>query len=235
MTSSGEGVNQVQLGPTETPYNIEDLRIPPVVVEDLVLRRTLLDGRTSILRLSEALALTVSLMERVVEDMRGRQLLEVQGSEGRNLVLTLSDLGKAQANERMLLCRYVGPTPVSLEDYTRVVLSQTQRSEVNEASLREAFSDLVVDGALLDELGPAIRSKGAMFLYGPPGTGKSAIAERLAASTMTSCSCPLLSRSTARSSRCSIPVPTSPSIPSPASWTPGGSHAGARRSSSVAN
>ena len=178
MTSSGEVVSAPQMD-TGIPYSLEDLGIPAVVVEDLVLRRTLLDGRTSILRLSEVLALTVSLMERLVEEIRGRQLLEVQGSEGRNLVLTLSELGKAQASERMQLCRYVGPTPVSLDDYTRVTLSQTQRSEVNEACLREAFSDLVMDGALLDELGPAIRSKGAMFLYGPPGTGKSAIAERL--------------------------------------------------------
>ena len=179
MTGMMEPAGQVEVHPTEIPYDLADLGIPPVVVEDLVLRRALLDGRTSIRRLSEALALSLALMERVVEDLRNHQYLEVQGSDGRDLVLSLSDLGKTQANERMQLCRYVGPIPVSLADYTGVVMGQTQRSEVNEARLRAAFSDLVLDDSLLDELGPAIRSKGAMFLYGPPGTGKSAIAERL--------------------------------------------------------
>jgi hypothetical protein len=174
-----EGASQVEVQTSAIPHSVEDLRIPASVVEDLVLRRAMLDGRTSILRLSKALALSVSLVERLIEDLRNRQYLQIQGSEGRDLVLTLSELGKAQANERMQLCRYVGPAPVSLADYTRVVLSQTQRPEINEAGLRAAFSDLVINDALLDELGPAIRSKGAMFLYGPPGTGKSAIAERL--------------------------------------------------------
>ena len=39
--------------------------------------------------------------------------------------------------------------------------------------MRDAFADLVVNEALLDELGPALIAEGAMFLYGPPGTGKS--------------------------------------------------------------
>ncbi len=163
----------------EIPHTVEDLRIPSSLIEDLVLRRALLDGRTSIVRLAKSLALSVSLMERVVEGMRHQQYLEVQGSDGRDLVLTLSALGKTQATERMALCRYVGPAPVNLHDYTNVVVAQTHRPEVDQQQLREAFSDLVIDDALLDELGPAIRSKGAMFLYGPPGTGKSAIAERM--------------------------------------------------------
>jgi hypothetical protein len=36
-----------------------------------------------------------------------------------------------------------------------------------------------VNDVLLDELGPALIARGAMFLYGPPGTGKTSIAERL--------------------------------------------------------
>ncbi len=163
----------------ETPHTIQDLRIPATVVEDLVLRRALLDGRTSTLRLAESLALSVSLMERVLEDLRDLRLIEVASSEGRNLMLTLSDLGKTQANERMQLCRYVGPVPVSLHDYTNVVVGQAARPSIDKAGLQEAFSDLVIDEALLAELGPAIRSKGAIFLYGPPGTGKTSIAERL--------------------------------------------------------
>jgi hypothetical protein len=163
----------------ETPHTLDDLRVPATLVEDLVLRRVLLDGRTTTLRLADSLAVSVSLMERVVEGLRTLRMVEVQGSEGRNLELTLSDLGKQQANERMQLCRYVGPMPVCLHDYTNVVVGQAARPAVDKAGLKAAFADLVLDEALLAELGPAIRSKGAIFLYGPAGTGKSSIAERL--------------------------------------------------------
>jgi predicted ATPase with chaperone activity len=163
----------------ETPHTVQDLRIPATLIEDLVLRRALLDGRTSTLRLAESLAVSVSLMERVLEDLRDLRLIEVASSEGRNLMLSLSDLGKTQANERMQLSRYVGPAPVSLHDYTNVVIGQAARPAIDKAGLEAAFSDLVIDDALLAELGPAIRSKGAIFLYGPPGTGKTSIAERL--------------------------------------------------------
>jgi hypothetical protein len=45
--------------------------------------------------------------------------------------------------------------------------------------MRTAFGDLVVSDRLIDELGPALLTEGAMFLYGPPGTGKTSVAERL--------------------------------------------------------
>ncbi len=56
---------------------------------------------------------------------------------------------------------------------------QDTPTTISHESVRRAFKDLVMADELLDALGPAIRSDGAIFLYGPPGTGKSAIAERL--------------------------------------------------------
>jgi predicted ATPase with chaperone activity len=40
-----------------------------------------------------------------------------------------------------------------------------------------AFSHLIVEPEMLDQLGPAISSGRAMFLYGPPGNGKSVMGE----------------------------------------------------------
>src|SRR5207245_7493368 len=90
-----------------------------------------------------------------------------------------TDSGKEQANERMRLCRYAGAAPVNLADYSDMVRRQKHEPEVTRATMAAAFSDLVVNVKLLDELGPALLADGAMFLYGPPGTGKSSIAERL--------------------------------------------------------
>ncbi len=161
------------------PRHVDDLGIPPSLLQDLILRRALFEGRTSSLRLSDALGVTPQLMIGMVEELRELRHLEVLGLDGRDYQLTLTDAGKEQANERMRLCRYAGAAPVSLASYREVVLAQKVEAEVTRETMGRAFSDLVVNTKLLDDLGPALIADGAMFLYGPPGTGKSSIAERL--------------------------------------------------------
>ncbi len=161
------------------PRNQGDLDIPLSLVHDLVLRQTLVDGRTSTLQLSKKLAITPMFMTTIVEELRDLRYLEVQGLEGRDYLLAPTDAGRAQAADRMQLCRYVGAAPVSLANYTTVIRQQKAHPKVNLPALREAFSDLVISDELLKEVGPAAIAGGAMFLYGPPGTGKSSIAERL--------------------------------------------------------
>ncbi|MCX7620247.1 MAG: hypothetical protein N2037_05305 [Acidimicrobiales bacterium] len=161
------------------PTTLEDLGVPRTLVQDLVLRRALVDGRTSTLGLSSALAISPVVVTSLIEELRALRYLEVQGLDGRDYLVALTDLGRDQANERMKLSRYVGAVPVSLEAYTAMVERQRAFPQINRASIRRAFADLVVSDQLLDELGPAARSPGALFLYGPPGTGKSSIAERL--------------------------------------------------------
>ena len=41
----------------------------------------------------------------------------------------------------------------------------------------DGFSHLIVEPEMLDQLGPAIASRKALFLYGPPGNGKSVMGE----------------------------------------------------------
>jgi hypothetical protein len=46
--------------------------------------------------------------------------------------------------------------------------------------MRLKFSDVVINGEMLNRLGPALNSGKAIFVYGDPGTGKSYITQRLA-------------------------------------------------------
>ena len=163
----------------QAPKHIAALGVPESMTLEIVLRRALFDGHTSTMQLANALAVTPFLMESAVEHLRRESLLEVSGLEGRNLMLGLTELGRAQAIDRMKLCRYAGAVPVSLADYAEVVRGQHRQPKIHHDTIRAAFTDLVISDRLLDELGPAILAKGAIFLYGPPGTGKSSIAERL--------------------------------------------------------
>jgi hypothetical protein len=161
------------------PRNVRDLGIPAQLVHDLVLRQMLAVGRTSTVQLGERLALSPVLMTKVIEELRDLRYLEVQGMDGRDYLLAPTEAGRDQATDRMQLCRYVGPAPVSLAQYTEVISRQHASPRINLPALRAAFDDLVIGDDLLREVGPAAIAGGAMFLYGPPGTGKSSIAERL--------------------------------------------------------
>ena len=164
---------------TLPPKSIAGLGIPDALVTDLVRRRCLLEGTTNVRRLSTALGLRPSLVDTIVQELREKREIEVLGMDGRDFRLALTTLGQAQANDRRLHCRYAGPAPVSLECYRSVVGLQRLTVHANRALLKRAFSDLVIADDLLDELGPALNTNGAMFLYGPPGTGKTSVAERI--------------------------------------------------------
>ena len=161
------------------PSSIEDLGITPSLIEDIILQRLVMDGRSSVTRMAQATALSVGVVDSTVDGLRQRLLLEIQGMDGRDYILAPTDKGKTEAANRAAALLYAGAAPVSLDVYTATVDSQRGRAPINAATLQEAFNDLIIPPGFFDELGPALVSKGAVFLYGPPGTGKTSLAERM--------------------------------------------------------
>jgi hypothetical protein len=161
------------------PMRIDQLGIPEALVQDLTLRRTLFEGKTSTVRLSDNLGVSLPVMSKVIEELRDLRHVEILGMEGRDYIVELTGQGRETAQERMKLSRYAGFAPVGLKDYVETVKKQTAHPVINHELMRESFKDLVVADALVDELGSALLTEGAMFLYGPPGTGKTSVAERL--------------------------------------------------------
>lgn len=161
------------------PHRCDDTGLPRSILHDLLLRRVLFDGRSSTLALSDALRLSPMVIEELVEQLRALRLIEIDGLERRNYFLSLTQLGEERTRDRLSVSQYAGPAPVALADYVEVVSDSTPKTDIDASRMRAAFADLVISDRLLDELGPAFRARGAMFIYGPPGTGKSAIAERM--------------------------------------------------------
>jgi predicted ATPase with chaperone activity len=83
------------------------------------------------------------------------------------------------AAERFQVTQYAGAAPVSLKDYDAATKAQAARVEIDRATLRYVFQDLVVSDQLLDQLGPALISQSSIFVYGPTGNGKTSLAERM--------------------------------------------------------
>jgi hypothetical protein len=161
------------------PKTLEELGISQGIVLDLMLRRLLLEGYSTLESLSNKLKLSVGVLSGVFSHMRQQHMVEIKGMVGNDYQFTLSAAGRALAGERFQITQYAGACPVALNDYHAATNMQAAHLNVDRAALRDSFSDLIVTDRLLDQLGPALISQNSIFLYGPTGNGKTSIAERM--------------------------------------------------------
>ena len=161
------------------PRDSDELKTSHSLLRDLILRHLRAHGLSSFRTLSGTMKLSAAIVHSLFEEMRNQQLVHVKGTDGLDYSFELTEAGRHLAAECTEKCRYVGPTPVSLDEYFQAVQVQAATVKVNRAKLREAFADLVVSDLLLDQLGPALVSQQSLFLYGPTGNGKSSCSERL--------------------------------------------------------
>jgi hypothetical protein len=175
----------VTLAPVRTafkppiPQNFDQLGISDSLVLDLILRRMMLEGYSTLSGLSRALRVSIPIVDGIFKHMRQQQLVEIKGMLGNDYQFILSVAGKQLASERAQISQYAGACPVSLRDYHAAVKAQAAKVNVDRQMLRNAFSDLVVTDDMLDQLGPAIISQNSIFVYGPTGNGKTSLAERM--------------------------------------------------------
>ncbi len=158
---------------------MDDAGLNQNLLIDLMMKLTLLDGVTTLSRLSSQMKVGMPILDQLFRYVRREQLCEVKGMIGNDYELTLSAAGRKSAQDRYAINQYIGPAPVKLNDYCQAVKDQSAHQTINRATLQEVFFDLVLPDAMLDQLGPAIISGTTLFLYGPTGNGKTSIAERL--------------------------------------------------------
>src|SRR5450631_4230475 len=161
------------------PDRLDDLGLPRSVIADLVLRYLWLHGSGTLALLNETLKLSFPVLEILFHQFRNQQLLEVKGMLGNDYSFALAAPGRTLASGRNDVCQYVGPAPVSIQQYQKVVKAQSAHVRLSRESLRKAFDDLVLPDGLLDQLGPSLIGHQSLFLYGGTGNGKTSIAERI--------------------------------------------------------
>ncbi|MCP5032240.1 MAG: AAA family ATPase [Actinomycetia bacterium] len=161
------------------PRSLETLGIPVGLAEDLFMRRVLTERLTTIGETSRLLCISHGVGIQLAESLREKALVEYLGATGRDYRIQLTELGHRTTTQRMTSGRHVGAMPIPVAFYHRVVEAQRSEVELDRETIRAAFADLIIDDEVLDQIGPAFISGGAIFLYGPAGTGKTSLAERL--------------------------------------------------------
>ncbi|HDM8227810.1 TPA: AAA family ATPase [Vibrio campbellii] len=176
-----------QITPPKVPSSIEGLGIPASVVENLVLKHLSAYPKIDLVELTQRLGIVSTIAELALAQLRKRSWVEVYqptsdklSSSYSNVRYSLTELGLAEADIAFRKDPYIGPVPVSMEEYWSVVQGQDLRKHpITRVDVERALSDVFGSEHLIPILGPAINSGRAMLLYGHAGTGKSYVAARV--------------------------------------------------------
>jgi len=160
------------------PTTLEETGLSADNILGLVLK-ALYAGELSGRQLSDNIKIAYSILEPIIEGARIEQLVEVRSASGAGTAgyrYALTDRGRERTNQYLQTNGYIGAAPVPLDQYVRYVKELGRNNSlIDRECVAAGFTDLIVSDEMLDQLGPAVSARRAMFLYGPPGNGKSAM------------------------------------------------------------
>jgi hypothetical protein len=163
-----------------TPKGLQEMRLPIVMMRDIVLKTIFRKNIEMVSDLAEAICLPIPVSQELVDMAREQKLLQATGTlnanNGNEMGYQLTDAGKARALDALSQSEYFGAMPVPLDIYREQVKRQSIRNiQITRDQLVNAMGHLVLPNSLLDHLGPAVSAGRSILMYGPPGNGKSSI------------------------------------------------------------
>lgn len=162
------------------PSTIEDMRLPVVMMRDILLKTIFRKNLDLVSDISTALCLPRAVTQELVDMARQQKMIEATGTlsatSGSEMGYQLTDTGKARALDALSQSEYYGAMPVPLDVYREQVERQSIRNiQITRDQLTRAMGHLVLPQDLLGHLGPAVSAGRSILMYGPPGNGKSSI------------------------------------------------------------
>lgn len=168
---------------TARPRTLAETGLSQDFLADLISKHLLMGGVLDLHQLAERTALAGSILEQVLNALRKESRVEIRSAteNSTGLRYAMTERGRTEAMNALLRSGYMGPAPVPLRHYEKVVLAQSvHRCTTTRKAMKEAFADVVISENKLNQLGPAVHSGRAIMVYGHAGTGKTYICKRLA-------------------------------------------------------
>ncbi len=162
---------------------LEDLDISEFALEGLILRLLYTTTTLPAFEISERICLPFyGVIEDVMRRLRDQALIDIVKGEMASFsyIYQITDAGRSRALQYFQQTSYVGPAPVSLKVYTRMMHEQSIHNlVVDEVQLRASLQGMEFEDDVIQNLGPAVNSAHSIFLYGAPGNGKTSLCERI--------------------------------------------------------
>jgi len=170
--------------------SVEETGLPIAFLADLVLKLLYYRGQgITGFEISESVKLPFTgVLEPVMDFLKSEQFCEVTGSGGfgeSSYTYAISEKGAAKARELIERNMYIGPAPVTLDQYREAMNQQALKQiTVRQRDMRQALSHLVINEKTFNQIGPAANSGRSLFVFGPPGNGKTSVAKAIGSVVM---------------------------------------------------
>lgn len=159
------------------PDSIEATGVGLDTLLGLMMKQILMNRLETAPQISDSLALPAHIVEELVFTAQSRRLLSALGQRDGLIRYALEDAGERWAHQELQQSQYVGPAPVTLENFIELVrLQKITNVVVTAEKIKKSFGDLAVEESFIEKIGPALNSGRATLLYGPPGNGKTSFA-----------------------------------------------------------
>lgn len=155
------------------------------MLREFILKLIYVNGSMKGSDMAREMRVSFNLVEEELVFLKKRELIGLVGAGGglggySSMEFDLTPQGRARTREISSVRPYVGPLPVTIEDYTNVFASQKLNSSyVQSDMLDRVFKDMILNPSYFSKVGPAINSGGPILFYGKPGNGKTMIAEKI--------------------------------------------------------
>ncbi len=163
------------------PQTMEQTGLEEYVLADLTCKLASTVPRVSSDWAASRLRLPVPLLEKIVWQLKDDHYIEILGTSGMMTYrYSTSERGMSHAHRLMEISGYVGPAPVTLEQYAAMLEWQFgQMPPVSFDDVKRAVAPLVLSPESVEVTALAAASNRSLFLFGPPGNGKTSIGRML--------------------------------------------------------
>ncbi|HTY62183.1 MAG TPA: ATP-binding protein [Acidobacteriota bacterium] len=163
------------------PELIEQTGLSTGFLADLALKTVYSGSDCTSERVAENLKLPLGISENLMQHLYREKYIDIRERSGvqRNRYAML-DRGWDRVQRLLSLSGYIGPSPITLDDYTAGMRWMNVHAEkVEPENISGAYSHLVLSDQQLRILGLIVESRRSLFLTGPPGSGKTSAAVAL--------------------------------------------------------
>lgn len=162
------------------PESLDQLGLPSRFIEDLTLKTLDRLALPTPVGVANALRVPPSVAREVIDELKRQRLVETTSASGRlesEWQYRLTEHGIHEAELALDRSKYVGPVPVPIQDYFRVLEQDTEIGTPDPVRLARALQQLVLARDVVAKVCLALTSGRPAILWGAPGNGKTTILE----------------------------------------------------------